>query len=88
MFEMGGIVPAAEAQVVQDAIVQARRGGATLDTLFAAHQIAAKYDMTACLAELRYHIHRQIPDPRGRGREIAFSVFLGVVSGAICNAIL
>lgn len=72
---------------VTAALTAARNGGASLNQLMAAHQIAEKYQLPHTTAEIRQHVRTMIPDARTH-ISATRGILLGIVSGVFTNYVL
>jgi len=77
-----------EVEDIRRALQHARAGRGSLKELAHAHELASDQggDLPFTLGELRDHIRRMTPSPRGATE--AKSVILGIISGIITWAIL
>ena len=71
---------------IQDTLVHAREGRATLCQLAAAHDLANGADLNSTLGELRDHMRRMVPAPVMHLE--AKSVVLGIISGLLTHYFL
>ena len=82
---MKTLTPAQIAQI-QDTLIHARAGKATLAQLAAAHDLAEDGHLNGTLGELRTHIRNMVPRPRLHAE--TKGVLLGVVSGILTHYLL
>lgn len=77
-----------DAQQIQTALVAARNGGASVQQLADAHELAEKHQLHATTAEIRSHIRNVIPDPSNGAIPVGKTIALGIGSGVITHFLL
>jgi len=77
-----------DAQQIQTALVAARNGGASVQQLTDAHELAEKHQLHATTAEIRSHIRNVIPDPSNGAIPIGKTLVLGIGSGILTHVLL
>jgi hypothetical protein len=75
-----------EVALVQEILVEARAGRATLTQLARAHDLANEVNLNGTLGELREHIRRAVPRPPLKDE--AKAVLLGFISGVFTHVVL
>lgn len=75
-----------EVSAVQNTLVLARAGKATLSQLATAHDLANGASLNGCLGEIRHHIRGIVQQPplQSLGKDVA----LGMVSGVLTHLLL
>ena len=77
-----------DAHQIQTALVAARNGGASVQQLADAHELAEKHNLPSTTAEIRKHLRNVIPDPDNGAIPIGKTIALGVGSGILTHFLL
>lgn len=77
-----------DAHQIQTALIAARNGGASVQQLADAHELAEKHQLHAATAEIRSHIRNVIPDPTNGAIPVGKTLALGIGSGILTHFLL